>query len=304
MNQAAFLQQAFAFRDRWFATVGARFDRKETYDTFVSPKLSVGGYLVPYTPGALSSVKVFGNVGKGIKSPTFGERFGTEFTDPAPDLQVEQARTGDVGVEATFVDERFRALVTYFNNDFRDQVAYRGGEAGDGIPEYINIDGSKADGWEVEAGLQRPMAGVTAAATYTFVDHRVVTNLSTSQQFQPGQPLLRRPRHAGSVRVGYVLGRVGASFDARIVGDRHDNSFLFLRTVPNAARPSAITTDITVNPGHTVMGAALEIRAHDAVTVFLRGENLGDTVYENVLGYPGTPRAMVAGARFQFGARR
>ena len=153
----------------------------------------------------MSSVKVFGNVGQGIKSPSLSERFGGPFTDPAPDLKVEQARTGDVGVEATFADQRFRALVTYFNNDYTDQIAYRGGVAGDGIPEYINIDGSKADGWEMEWALQRPLAGLTASASYTYVDHRVVTNVSTSQQFQPGQPLAaaadelgQRPRRRGS----------------------------------------------------------------------------------------------------------
>jgi hypothetical protein len=52
------------------------------------------------------------------------------------------------------------------------------------------------------------------------------------------------------------------------------------------------------------MGAGLDIRAHDAVTLFLRIDNLGDTVYENVLGYPGLPRAIVAGARFNLAARR
>jgi outer membrane cobalamin receptor len=297
-NHAVFVQQELTLRNRWFATVGARVDRKDTYDTFVSPKISVGGYLLPLRSGAFSSLKVFGNVGAGIKSPTYDERFGGAFTDPSPGLQVEHARTGDTGVEATFADQRFRVLGTYFDNDFRDQVAYAGGTGGDGIPDYVNVDGSTAHGWEVEWALQRPVAGVTASATYAYVDHRVVTNLSTSQQFQPGQPLLRRPRHAGSARIGYLWRRAVVSFDARMVGDRHDHSFLFLRTVPNATMPSAVTTDITVNPGHTVMGASLDLRAHDAVTFFLRVDNIRDAAYENVLGYPGAPRTLVAGARF------
>jgi outer membrane cobalamin receptor len=297
-NHAVFVQQELTLRNRWFATVGARVDRKDTYDTFVSPKISVGGYLLPLRSGAFSSLKVFGNVGAGIKSPTYDERFGGAFTDPSPGLQVEHARTGDTGVEATFADQRFRVLVTYFDNDFRDQVAYAGGTGGDGIPDYVNVDGSTAHGWEVEWALQGPVAGVTASATYAYVDHRVVTNLSTSQQFQPGQPLLRRPRHAGSARIGYLWRRAVVSFDARMVGDRHDHSFLFLRTVPNATMPSAVTTDITVNPGHTVMGASLDLRAHDAVTFFLRVDNIRDAAYENVLGYPGAPRTLVAGARF------
>ncbi len=279
-------------------------DSKESYDTFFSPKLSIGGYLVPFRNGGVSSLKVFGNLGKGIKSPSLSERFGGPFADPAPDLEVERARTGDLGVEATFASQRFRALVTYFNNDYTGQIAYRGGVAGDGVSEYINIDGSKADGWEAEWMLQRPVLGVTASASYALVDHRVVTNISTSQQFQPGQPLLRRPKHAGAVRASWVHGRASVSFNARIVGDRHDNSFLSLHTVPNAARPTAITTDITVNPGYAVMGLALDIRAHDTVTLFVRGDNIGDEAYESVLGYPALPRALVAGARFNLGTRR
>jgi outer membrane cobalamin receptor len=301
-NHAAFVQQQFAFRDRWFAAVGARVDSKESYATFVSPKLSAGGFLVPFGGGRLSSLKVFGNIGRGIKSPIFFERLGAPFADPAPGLRVERARTGDVGVEATLLAQRFRVTVTYFNNDYVDQIAYRFGPVGDGIPEYINIDGSKADGWEVEWALQRA-AGFTAGVTYTLVDSKVVTNLSTSQQFQPGQPLLRRPRHSGTVRAAYVKGRAAIAFDARIVGDRHDNSFLSLRTVPNSERPAAITTDITVNPGYVVMGLGADLRAHDSVSVFVRGDNVGDEYYESALGYPGLPRSIVVGARFNIGRR-
>jgi len=286
-NQSVFFQQQFSLRDRWFATAGARVDSKQGADTFFSPKLSAGGYLIPVKSGGVSSVKVFGNLGQGIKSPSLGERFGGPFTDPAPGLKVEQARTGDVGVEATFADQRFRALVTYFNNDYIDQIAYRGGVAGDGIPEYINIDGSKADGWEMEWALQRPVAGLTASASYTHVDHRVVTNVSTSQQFQPGQPLLRRPMNSGNLRASWIQGRATVNASARMTGDRHDNSFLSLRTVPNAARPAPITTDITVNRGYLVVSLGLEVRAHEMVTVYVRGENIADEAYESVLGMAG-----------------
>lgn len=301
-NQAVFAQQQFSARDRWFATAGGRFDRKDG-SSFFSPKLSAGGYLVPSRNGVVSSLKVAGNLGHGIKSPSLGERFGGPFTDPAPDLKVERARTSDLGLEATFADQRFRALVTYFNNDYTDQIAYRGGISGDGIPEYINIDGSKADGWELEWALQRPVAGLTASASYTHVDHRVVTNVSTSQQFQPGQPLLRRPQHSGHVRAAWVRDRVSVNAGARVTGDRHDHSFLGLRTVPNAARPTPVTTDLTVNPGYLVVSLGLDLRVHQLVTFYVRGENVADQAYESVLGYPAMPRTVMAGARFTFGAR-
>ena len=107
-NNAVFVQQQSAFADRWFLTVGLRVDSKESYDTFVSPKLSAGGFVVPSAAVASRRVKVFGNIGKGIKSPNFFERFGAGFADPTPDLKVEEARTGDIGVEATFATQRVR----------------------------------------------------------------------------------------------------------------------------------------------------------------------------------------------------
>jgi vitamin B12 transporter len=304
-NNAFFVQQQFSFLSRWFVTAGVRSDAKESLETFYSPKLSAGGFVVPARRGGVSSLKVFGNIGRGIKTPSFGERFGSGFADPNPDLKVEQARTADLGVEATFADQRFRTAVTYFDNSYKDQIAFRSsGAVGDGIPEFINIDGSKADGWELEAALQRPVAGFSASGSYSLVDTRVVTNVSTSQQFQPGQPLLRRPKHSGVLRAGYTYGRLSVGYDVRVVGDRHDNSFLGLRTVPNAARPTAITTDITVNPGYAVSGLNVDFRVADEVTLFLRANNLGDEAYDSALGYPGSPRSFMAGARFNVRAGR
>ena len=303
-NNALFVQHQSAVADRWFFTIGARVDSKERYDTYVSPKLSAGGFLLPYRAARLSSVKIFGNIGRGVKSPTFTERFGgTGFADANPDIDVEQAKSGDVGVEATFVDQTLRATATYFRNTFTDQISYRFGPTGDGIPEFINIDGSRARGVELEIALVRPLLGLSAVGTYSYVDTEVVTNQSTSQQFQPGQPLLRRPRHAGSFRAAYVKGRATVNLSLRTIGDRFDSSFLSLRTVPNAERPTAMTTDITVNPGYVVAGLGLDVNVHDALTAYVRGDNVADTAYDAALGYPGLPRAVVVGARVRIGLK-
>jgi vitamin B12 transporter len=303
-NHAVFAQHQSTFADRWFVTVGARVDRKERYDTYVSPKLSAGGFLMSHRRGAVSSVKIFGNLGRGVKSPTFSERFGSPFADGNPAITVEQSKSGDLGVETTFADQRIRATAIYFRNDFTDQISYRFGPIGDGIPEFVNVDGSKASGLELELALQRPARGFTVTGTYAFVDSEVVTNQSGSPQFQPGQPLLRRPRHSGSVRAAYSRGRATITGSLRLIGDRFDNSFLFMSTVPNAERPTSVLTDITINPGYVVAGLGLDVKVQDALSIFVRGDNIGDTTYESALGYPGLPRAIVAGARFRLGVGR
>ena len=304
-NHAYFVQQQFRARDRWLATAGVRLDRNSRYGNNASPKLSLGGYLVPYQPGPLSSVKVFTNIGRGIKNPAFGELYGSAFTDGNQALSPERARTIDAGAEFTFGSQRVLGRVTYFDNGFTDQVAYKSTGPGlDGKADFINIDGSTANGWELEGVLQRPIAGFTASAGYALVDTRVVAFVNTSEQFQPGQPLLRRPKHSAVLRATYARGRATVNANVRYVGERHDAAFLFLSAVVSPQFPRGRSVDITVNPGYTVSWLGGEVRVNRDAAVYLRIDNLTDTVYESVLGYPGLPRSVVAGVRVNVAAHR
>jgi outer membrane cobalamin receptor len=298
-NHAAFAQQQFELRDRWFVTLGGRVDSNSRYGTSASPKLSVGGYVLPFGGGAISSVKVFSNVGKGIKNPAFSELFDTTFADGNPDLQPERARTLDVGAEATFAGQRLRGTVTYFDNAYEDQVAFRStGFGRDGRPDFVNIAGSKANGWELEAVMQRALVGLTAAASYALVDTEVTATTSTGAAFQPGQPLLRRPKHSGSLRLGYAAGRLAVNADARVVGQRHDSPFLGLSAVATGR-----SVDITVNPAYAVVGLGASYALVDEAAIFVRLDNVADEKYESALGYPGMPRAAFVGVRFGVGGR-
>jgi vitamin B12 transporter len=201
-------------------------------------------------------------------------------------------------VEVTLSDQRVRASATAFNNRYRDQVEFRSTSpffAPDGQPDFINIAGSNAHGVELEGALQRAFMGVTALASYAYVPTRVIASTSGDQQFQPGQPLLRRPRHSGMFRVGYERGPVSVNWDTRIVGQRHDSSFLSLAT------PSFTFTEISFNPRYTVSGFGVEYRADHMASIYFRADNIFDEEYESALGFPGNPRNAVVGVRFNVG---
>ena len=304
-DHAYFVQQQFKARDRWLATIGVRLDRNSHYGNSASPKLSLGGFLLPYRKGPLSSVKVFSNIGRGIKNPQFGELYSTAFTDGNPDLRPERARTIDAGAEITVDDQRVLARVTYFDNAFNDQVAFKSTSSRiDGKPDFINIDGSQAKGWEIEGVLQRPVAGFTASAGYALVDTKVVAFVSTSEQFQPGQPLLRRPKHSAVLRANYARGRATVNFNLRYVGQRHDAAFLGLSAVVSPQFPTGRSVDITVNPAYTVSWLGGEVRLSRDVAGYVRIDNLANASYESVLGYPALPRSVVAGVRLNIAAGR
>lgn len=299
-NHAYFVQQRIAAADRLYATAGARLDHNSRYGNQVSPKGGIGAFLQPYRAAPLSSVKVFANVGRGIKNPTFGELYGSAFTDGNPNLSPERARTVDAGVEATFHSQRVLGRVTYFDNAYNDQVAFLSSGPGvDGRPDFVNIEGSAAKGWELEAALQRPVAGgLTASAGYAFVDTKVVSSVSTNDEFQSGQPLLRRPKHSAAMRVTYARSRMTVNVNLRYVGQRHDAAFLGLAAVPSPQFPAGRSVDITVNPAYTLLWLGGEFRLARQASVFARIDNLADTSYESALGYPGLPRSIVGGVRF------
>ena len=297
-NHSWFVQQQLAIGGAWFVTGGARVDDNAHYGTAVNPKLSAGGYPLPPRAGALSSVKVSANLGRGIKNPDFSQLYGSQWVDGDLSLRPEQALTADAGAELTFADRRWLARATWFRNDYTQQIAWAPslGGGGDGVADYVNVDGSRAAGLELEFGLQRPAAGLTASASWTLVDTEVVANRSTSEQFQPGQPLLRRPRHAGRLRVDYTRGRASLHLNLQVTGDRHDSAFLGLQRVSDG-RP----VDVTVNPGYALLTLGGQVRVRGGLTLFARVDNATDADYDSVLGYPGLPRAVVAGGRFTLG---
>ena len=297
-NHSWFVQQQFNVADAWYVTAGTRIEDNAHYGTSTNPKLSAGGYPLPFREGSLSSLKVSANVGRGIKNPSFSHLYDSQYADGNLFLLPEEAVTMDAGAELTFDDQRWLTSFTWFNNDYENQIAWSPspGWGGDGVPDYVNIDGSRADGVEFEFGLHRPLGGLTASASYALVDTEVVTNLSTSEQFQPGQPLLRRPLHSGNVRVNYVRGRGSLHLNLRMTGDRHDSAFLGLQRFSDGRG-----VDITVNPGYRLLTLSGQFRAHRDLTLFLRIDNLTDELYDSALGYPGLPRAVVAGGRFDIG---
>ena len=137
---------------------------------------------------------------------------------------------------------------------------------------------------------------MTAHVGYALVGTEVVSTVSPSDQFQPGQPLLRRPRHAGTVQLTYTRGRGSVHAHVRAIGQRHDSSFLGLARVSDGQ-----PVEITVNPRYAVLRLGGQVRVDDHLTVFARIENLTDTAYQSALGYPGLPRSGVVGGRFTVG---
>jgi outer membrane receptor protein involved in Fe transport len=140
------------------------------------------------------------------------------------------------------------------------------------------------------AAEARPEAHVHLVGQYTYLDGEI---LESPSGFDPvyaaGQPLLRRPRHQGSVSAQLGFPRWSAGATLVRVGERADSDFVGL--------------GLTRAPAYTRLDARARARLAGPVEAFLVAENLLDAQYQEVLGYPALGRCVRAGLRLSVGGR-
>ncbi|MEY2394746.1 MAG: vitamin transporter, partial [Acidobacteriaceae bacterium] len=108
-------------------------------------------------------------------------------------------------------------------------------------------------------------------------------------QHEPGNPLIRRPKHSGSLLLSYLGSRWGANLGGSFVGRRPDSDFFVLPTpVDHAAGYARVD-----------LGGWYAINRH--ITAYANVENALDRRYNEVVGYPALPINFRAGFRFRIG---
>ena len=110
--------------------------------------------------------------------------------------------------------------------------------------------------------------------------------------FQVGQPLIRRPRNAGSYDVTWRRGRLRLNSNAYARGavldlEPNDGAFACTLHLPCLFR----------NHGYVLMNAGFGIRTFHGVELFGQLNNLLDQKYEEVLGFPAYRLNFMAGIR-------
>ena len=163
-----------------------------------------------------------------------------------------------------------------------------------GVSRYRtdNISNARARGAELSASV-RPHTALSIRANYTFLDSEILAvNGSSSAQtpYEVGDPLLRRPRHSGSLDASWTRNAISVFAQLQARGETLDAEPAFGPT------GGLYTTD-----GHTVVNLGGSWRPVKALAVFARALNLFDGDYEEVLGYPAPGRTAYVGARVAVG---
>jgi len=285
-NFGAYVQDRVLLGRRAYLTVGGRVERNGSYGTHAVPRAALA---VRLRDGE-DATTLRASAGMGIKEPSFLESYGESFFAKGnPDLDPERSTTFDAGVEQRLFGSRLRASVTAFHNEYKDQIAYTVVDFDTFEGSYVNLARTRAQGIEV-ALEARPITSLHLFGQYTYLDSEI---LESPSDFDPvyavGEPLLRRPRHQGSLSAQLSFARWSAGATLVRVGERADSDFVGLGLTRSAA--------------YTRLDARLRVRVAGPVEAFVMAENLLDAEYQEVLGYPALGRSVRGGLRLALGGR-
>ena len=284
-NEAAYAELVHA--GELTTTLGARLDHSSTFGDFATYRASASRVL----PGAF---RVRASLGTAFREPSFYESFDTPFSAANPDLRPERTTSWETGVERDVASGAATVGATYFNQRFIDLIDYRFDAANPAQSQYENIARARSAGAELELRVA-PIGGLSGDASYTWLDTKVLQSgfdPSPEATLVSGGPLLRRPKHSGSVGVRYeFLNGIAATARATYVGVREDRLF--------HGAPNFNTDDVTLDP-YTKVDVSLLMPIWRSLDATLRADNLFDAPYVSVAGYATPGRVITAGVRAEF----
>jgi outer membrane cobalamin receptor len=286
LNQDAYLQQQITWK-RFSAIVGGRFVHSSVFGNIGVPRVALT-LLARRGGNFVSATRLRFSYATGFKEPRLEETFaGAPYSVPNPGLKPERVRAFEAGFQQDFLSGKYVLNATYFNNLFRDQINYETVNPTTFVGEYFNVNEAFAQGAEV--GLQAKLRSRLLLNTaYTYTSTQILDNPAPiDSQYNPGQPLLRRPKHSATMLLSYLGTRWGANLSGSFVGRRPDDDFY----------------------GFNIDHAAGYVRAdlggwyaiNHRVTAYANVENALDRRYNEVVGYPALPINFRVGFRVRVG---
>lgn len=286
-NYSFFSQIQLKLFERLFITPGVRFTKNEKFGDSIDPKVSATYYL------RRLGTKLRAGYSEGIKSPSFLEVFGGSGTVGNPSLRPEKSRGFEIGINQKFLEKKILIETTFFHNRFKDLISYLSGDG----PNYFNIQEVVAKGVEATATIQ-PGYGVTVDGSYTYTKTEVVkAGSGGGAAFTKGKEVIRRPKHRGTLRLGYSYKDFTGHISALLVGDAKDVNF-----------SESPATRVTLKNYHRLdlnLSYRIPWRINIVRNVYLEfvTKNLLNQSYEEVFGFSTPGTEILGGLRLEFGSQ-
>jgi vitamin B12 transporter len=326
--------------NRLYVTLGGGVEDNAVFGVVPTPRASVAYYLVrPRSSGRLNGTKLKANYGQGIKeADTFSESFSLfDLLSQLPNgaqlisqfhvapIRPERSRSFDVGVEQLAWNGRARISLTFFHSRFTDQLESvpQNGLLLLGIPTavvnntpfgaFINSLASRALGAESELELNLGH-GLTAHATYTYLDPVVQRSFSSDVLFPSFNPLFpdipigafsplvgnrpfNRAPQSGSFYLGYARRKLTLTLSGNFVGRRDSSTFLF----DPFFGPTMLLPNHNLAAAYQKLDFGGSYRFNRHLEFYAAAENLAGQHYDPVPGFPALPFNFHSGLKLTLG---
>lgn len=208
--------------------------------------------------------------GEGFKAPTLFQLFSF-FGDPT--LQPEEAKSYELGFEEGLLDGNLRFGATAYQRRTSNMIDFDLSTF-----TYNNIRRAKAKGVEAFIEMQ-PSDRLNITANYTYTDSK--TRLDSAAAFTRR---IRVPVHSLNLSADWTpVDRLKLGADIRLASDSLDGFGGSTRL-----------------DGYVLLGARAAFEINDAMELYGRVENAGDTDYQTVAGYNAYGRNAHVGLRAKF----
>jgi outer membrane cobalamin receptor len=287
-NHAVYGEQVLTW-NRVSLIGGVRYVHNETFGSKAVPRIAASVVALKGNH-VFSGTRLRFSYATGIKEPRLEEAFGIGGFGIIPNskLKAEENRSFEAGVQQSLFGGKYWMGATYYNNLFTNQIAFSF-DPTTFVSQYVNLNRALAHGAEVEFRA-RPTTRLSLDASYTYTSTQI---LNAPLAFDPllaqGAPLLRRPRHAGSLLAVYAVRRWGGNLGGTFLGRRPDSDFLgLLPPVKHAA-------------GYARLDVGAWRAITNRVTAYVNVENVLNRHYEEAAGFPALRANFRAGMRFRIG---
>ncbi len=286
LNNDAYIQQQLNWKTL-NVIAGGRFVHNSAFGNTGVPRVAVAWQALRGND-VLSGTRLRFSYATGFKEPRLEETFaGPPYTQPNLSLKPERVRAFEAGLQQLFFSGKYELNATYFNNLFRDQINYVTVNPVTFVGQYVNVNQAFAHGAEI-ALRAKLRSRLLLDSAYTYTSSQYLDNPAPiDPTYNPGQPLLRRPKHSATTLLTYLGSRWGANLGGSFVGRRSDSDFLGF--------------DIDHAAGYVRADLGGWYNVTSRVTTYVNVENALDHRYNEVVGYPAMPVNFRAGVRFRIG---
>lgn len=304
-TDGVYLDNQFSFAGKLFINAGLR---GEFYQT---PQVPANAYGYPPRPVFPASdisrvsprisaaymwrkdLRLHGSYGTGIRPPGGSD---LAFTNN-PALKPERIESYDIGLAKSFAASRLSLDATWFHNRYRDLIVSLGGSLSK-LSSYStdNVANAMGEGLEFST-IWRPAAWASITGNYMWLETDVLSlnggNGLVQQYYYLGQPLLRRPKHSGSVVSTFRRGRFDSNVTAYFRGKDLD-------VEPNYGAYGGLYW----TPGFVNLAINVNYRVKGNLTAYVNLRNALDRHYEEIYGYPAPLLNVVTGLKWSLARAR